>query len=1052
MEGETRHRDQPIPTQCSIMEELQKLNTNMQQTQREIVEFTEEGALASAAEQKFTYPLSFSESCMDKKSHTVIDFLSRPIEGQNFTWNTSQAAGQELGVRTLLPEDWLSVSMIRDKLTGFQFLKCGFKIRVQVNAMPFHQGRLLVVFDPLFQQTAYLPTNIRHFGGVTGYHHVDLDLSQSTGAELVIPYRSNVPYFDVVRAIGHLGTVRLFVYSQLRGPTSVEGTIWIEATDIEVQMPTGVSPFPRARAQSNAPPGQGDWSNLTHASMATQAEGTDIDAPEFEYADDEYYEGEIVIPQNAEAKEQAQPEGSRFSPGRKGWGERFFQASKGVCNALVGVPALGLFAPIGSWLSDLGANVCALYGWSKPRDPRTNTKFIPHFGADMMNFDGDSKAKVLALDSRNRAIIPAETFGTQSDEMVLSHILARPTYLARFTLSTTQVPNQLIWKWPVSPSSCYKTTVNNNSVKLNTYLSYLAEMFAAWRGGIKYHFKIVKTRFHSTRVRVFFVPGVFEDTDTTIIDPNKIYSKVIDIRNLTSFDFEVPYVYNQPWMSTKEVTPLRDQISESLPTGMLYVEVLNTLVAGGQAADTIEFIVETSAGEDFQFGYHDVHSAYGVLPSLDPVNAFMATTKDMSDAVVRKIGEHSDISQISAERAAGLTGSALAAKIAQQAKQRMSANIVVKGKDGKNKILSEAPKSEKTKPIGPAPSLPEKKIAEPTTTPVLPACPLPLWTSEDLPVVDVTPQGDESIEPTHVYDEATRKKIWQQLHATHLKGNKFAGLLENPLWHKYNRKYPAVPDTCSAKAQSVSHVRSHLFANAFSALTQQNLLKARAQSNFFSTKRTKNLTPNMYGLGEAITSLRQIMKRYTTVGELAVPATGSASYFFPYLSAGYFAEANPKTYHRTFDRIASLYRWQCGSRRVGITSAAGNEPTAHTIVVNSLPGFESFSSSLTSSINQLPLINTNRNIGFSVSYPKVEKFIEYQIPFYQRVPAIPTSVGKPVNSDLDQLVFGNDYVPTNNGAAIVIAHTQPLILWEAIGEDFSYGYLLGVPLSARPTV
>lgn len=1022
-------------------DDLQKLNNKpIQHIQREIVEFAEEGQLATSRETVHNYPLSFEETCGDALPHTVVDFLSRPIEAQNFTWNTSDAAGQELGVRTLLPEDWLSTPMVREKLSGFAFLKCGFKIRVQVNAMPFHQGRLLIIFDPLFQQMQYIPSNIRHFGGVTGFHRVDLDLSESTGAELHVPFRCNLPYFDLVRAIGHLGVVRIFVYSQLAGALPVEGTVWIEATDISVQMPTGVAPFPRAIAQGEFPESEKTKDpRASHATIGVQADPLAIDAPEFEYADDEYYEGDITIPQNVEVKEQ-QAGPSMWNSGKRGWGERGFSVARSICNALVGVPAIGSFGLIGSWVSGLAENVCSLYGWSKPRDVAKTTRIVPAFATDMVNFNGDSKAKVLALDSKNRAVIPKEVFGTDADEMALSHVLARPVFTARFTQDTTQVPNQIIFKWPVSPAACYKTTFGPFKVKLNTYLSYCSEMFKAWRGGIKYHFKVVKTRFHSTRIRIFFVPGVFEDTDITLIDTNKIYSKVVDIRDLTSFDFEVPFVYNQPWMSLKEVDPLFDQLSESLPTGMIYVEVLNTLVVGGGASNSIEYLIESSAGVDFQFGYHDVHSRFGLLPFMGVTGAkFLAAAKETAAATVRKIGNIVNIKPEVA--AAGLTGSALKAKLAEQSKQRLSSQIVITDKKGKVVTAIIPPKTEVVAPIQPKPALPEKPIETPYTEPELPECPLPLWTGPLLKP-DITPQGDEDLNPTHVYTDMDRKLMWKHIYETQLKDSKFSNLYELPLANKFNRKYPLESKTCKAKAQCLCHTRSSLFENAVRHF-------ARAQADFFPTRRTRNLTPNLYGLGEAITSFRQILKRYIPLATLSAPAEGNANVVYPYISAGLYQQPILQIYKGVWDRVASLYRWQCGSVRVGLSSQVGNEPGASVIVANSVPGFENFFTGYTSQVATRTRTSTTRNVGFSLSYPKVEKFVEYQVPFYQRVPAVPTSVGAPVNSDLDQLTFGNDYVPVNNGTAIEIAHTQPLTCWLAIGEDFSYGYLIGPPLTAQ---
>jgi len=230
------------------------------------------------------------------------------------------------------------------------------------------------------------------------------------------------------------------------------------------------------------------------------------------------------------------------------------------------------------------------------------------YARHMNNYNGDAKTKSLAFDAKNEVSVPTMSYCSEEDEMSLAHLIHKSTFADRFTMDNLQPQNSIIWRWPVVPSACTKAispAPNQKLIFYHTMLSYLSNLFQFWRGGICYHFKIVKTAFHSGRVRVIFVPGATISTDVTTIDVDKCYSKIYDLRDTTGFDFEIPFISNQVWMSMgaswDPIAP--SALSPDAPTGMIYVEVLNTLRNPSTVANNIEFLVETSGGDDLQFAF-----------------------------------------------------------------------------------------------------------------------------------------------------------------------------------------------------------------------------------------------------------------------------------------------------------------------------------------------------------------------------------------------------------------------------------------------------------------
>jgi hypothetical protein len=641
-------------------------------------------------------------------------------------------------------------------------------------------------------------------------------------------------------------------------------------------------------------------------------------------------------------------------------------------------------------------------------------------------------------------VIPVEVFGTNEDEMALGHILAKPTYLDRFTLSKADVPGQVIWKMPVSPRACVKEISarpppqRDNVVNLNTNLSYMAELFRNWRGTIRYHFKIVKTPYHSARIRVLFVPGVFEDTPSAGIDIDKVYSQVIDIREMSSFDFEVPFVFNQPWMSLRAID--LGLVSVSIPTGMVYVEVLNALRNPAAATDHIEILVETSAGPDFQFAYPNADPDTQLYPRLTP-STFRTGTAHQRSPQVRKLGEVQPLEYraptVSKEpglfetfalknilakkqpksRPAQVAPSEPIGVLRQLAQDVVGVDIVRPRPRTEDRTVTDADWIASLPPIDytqtrPAPR-PDIKPAQKVKMTLDQASRLPIGTADEIPVVV------PGKEPTHSYTAHDQSRLWRKF------------LRDNPnedpdkIWPEFSYQYP------------------------------QNRVKREVgtpQSNSQLVKSEVDTSPevNAFGMGEIVTSLRQLMKRYAYIGE-AKPVIGNASLIYPGVGAGWAASRplfNAATFSTVWDRIDAIYRWRSGAIRVALQPSIGDIETDAPVLVSSQPGF--LASAIPPGTTRIITVlgaNPASGEAFAPIFPRVEKFMELELPMYQRVPAIPTSLGAPPPQDLDRGGIGTDTVPANHGTALRINGPASLGVWRAIGEDFAYGYHVGPPLT-----
>jgi hypothetical protein len=565
----------------------------------QILTFTEESVVPTEGAPSTTMHRYYVDA-QDDNPNELTDFLSREIELKNFSWPSNTGVISSL-TTVELPNDWIATAMILEKLQGFRFLRCDFVVRIQVNAQQFNAGLLRLVFNPFEKQLQLAPSNFIHFGGLTGYHGIDLDLGDGDSVELRIPFLNVASHFDLVTAAqALLGTVHVVVYSPLTGLNDVDGVVFLRAENIDFEMPTGLgvsSDFTaplKGVAQSKGP-------------RVTQNRRPKRTMPEgLSSADND----EDVTPLLDRIQTRIDSEKSR--PGTI---ETMSRSVGRVARSFLAVPFLGMYARTLTWVADAVGATASLFGWSKPNDPEFTTPVTYQFGTHFTNYNGDVKAKVMAMDYRNENDVPAEIFGTSEDEMAIKSIITRPTYIDRFSYSTSSTYKQVLWSWPVDATACLKDKYSDPTPpqhyairRYNNLVSYLASMFRYWRGELCYNFKVVKSVFHSGRIRIVWVPGADESTDFTTVDINKCYSEVIDLHFVNRFTFCVPFAWNLPWKRSDEVNSDPNDIRKSWapPLGMIYIIAITGLRTAPSASTTIDTIVEGYAGDDFQFAYPEI--------------------------------------------------------------------------------------------------------------------------------------------------------------------------------------------------------------------------------------------------------------------------------------------------------------------------------------------------------------------------------------------------------------------------------------------------------------
>jgi hypothetical protein len=274
------------------------------------------------------------------------------------------------------------------------------------------------------------------------------------------------------------------------------------------------------------------------------------------------------------------------------------------------VPLLSSLASNAMWLTRTLGRTAASFGWSKPRDDSGTRRVYATAYAGESHHTGSTVAISLGA-SVDNCVMPFALGGTDFDEMSFDYILAHKGAIAKGNLLSTDVSGALKYAANVSPSACFFQLNSANtalsipqtvatgaaptvpgSVIEPTSIFWLGQCFRYWRGDLVFTVRMAKTKFHTGRVMLWFLPDIYNTTTIAANKPLMAYptttensypNMVWDLREGNVVEFVVPY------QSPNLLTSFTSSIGNF---GMTVVEPL-----GGPTAvsATVPYIVEVHA-------------------------------------------------------------------------------------------------------------------------------------------------------------------------------------------------------------------------------------------------------------------------------------------------------------------------------------------------------------------------------------------------------------------------------------------------------------------------
>lgn len=315
--------------------------------------------------------------------------------------------------------------------------------------------------------------------------------------------------------------------------------------------------------------------------------------------------------------------------------------------ALGGIPLLPRGLSTAGWVLRHAANAVSALGYSKPMHNAPNLRNTPYAMANYTNTTGEDVADNLGL-FHDSAVGQVDGAGTRMDEQSVAFIAAQPGLIADVSFNL-QTAGTLVYACVLSPSSMYFQSgrVNlpwkENQVAISSapFPSFspspvfgVSAMAGYWRGGFKFHVEFAKTKFHAGRIALVFVPGSHDGVYNTVKGPTgyqfppfpstfDLTRKIVDLREVTSVDFEVPYVNASP------------MLAQQSHYGYFCIYVVEPIRAPATVNSGVRMLVDVSSPDLKLAGVVGATFA----PTNNPNNIFAQGTLSGSDRVAEDFGE-----------------------------------------------------------------------------------------------------------------------------------------------------------------------------------------------------------------------------------------------------------------------------------------------------------------------------------------------------------------------------------------------------------------------------
>lgn len=595
---------------------------------RQGVQLTSREITSLAERPMYTGDHSMSDATIKETAWDLSRIVERPTLVTSFEWTSSSVKGALL-YRGSVPAAVLPIKLARIPFETFQYWSGDVVLRLQVAGSPIVQGIVAMTFVPLVTLSEL--NSMQDFPSLTINPTVYLYANTNTHAELRIPYNHFQSYLDTdfpadrntVPREQNLGFVQIYVFDPLiavGSVTSINCSLFAMLENNQFKVPRLSSSIIVA---SNRMP-HAESGIISSALHSITSVGMSVLNPLME---DLGHTAKNLMTRVSNIT----PQSLISQSGMKALPSNFVgDAIDQVGGMLEG--ALGFL------------------GLDNPTIPTEDMRTAVKANGSMNYAVGPEHIEKLAVMPSALSLTMPETFGTVTDEMDVSFLYRKYSYLGSFSIPKTAAVGNIVYSIPMSPFPTLQKIPNTNlplvpcgDIIQNTVIfpliSYLGLPYRWWTGGLKIKFIVCSSSLHTCKLFVAFNYGVWTPP-SSLLDTTSQYGIAIEIsQGSNEFEFAIPYVALQPY---KEVC--RGVFNPSNSMGTMNVAILNPLVAPSTVAESISVNVFIAGSDDFSYEFiAGMNPALPVFPSTAFSGIQQPNQAAMSTHYARDYSVYSDI-------------------------------------------------------------------------------------------------------------------------------------------------------------------------------------------------------------------------------------------------------------------------------------------------------------------------------------------------------------------------------------------------------------------------
>lgn len=263
--------------------------------------------------------------------------------------------------------------------------------------------------------------------------------------------------------------------------------------------------------------------------------------------------------------------------------------------------SIGVFARAIDVGATFVSGVAKLFGYSNPPVMNDVQPFQNKVFHAFANTETSMPIDKLALDPNNEVTIDTRVAGADGkDELIISALATKPSIVAVVPWETGDAAGDVLCYGAVTPAVLQEVAGTSQQYAYRTPASWISALFRYWRGGMKYTFRVIRSKYHRGRLIISWDPNATATTPSE----TALFTKIFDLSSEEQeFDFVIPYKAIRPWLLTDTsigVSTSSISYVASSQNGTFSLAVLNALTAPVDTAP-VSILVSVAAADDIEF-------------------------------------------------------------------------------------------------------------------------------------------------------------------------------------------------------------------------------------------------------------------------------------------------------------------------------------------------------------------------------------------------------------------------------------------------------------------